>query len=78
MGIKARLKGSHVLCLYPITTSPRLLPAFGWLETLHDQTDDLLDCSGSGRICLSQVVIELFGGGVHERNLANPGPNGKR
>jgi hypothetical protein len=38
---------------------------------------DLFDRVGGGWISLAQVMIKLFGGGVHSRSLANGLSNGK-
>jgi hypothetical protein len=51
--------------------------AFACLKSLNEQSHDLFDRVGGGWISLAQVMIKLFGGGVHGVSLANGLRDGK-
>ncbi len=54
-----------------------VLAAFACLKPLNEQSHDLFDRVGGGWISLAQVMIKLFGGGVHGVSLANGLHDGK-
>jgi len=81
VGIETGAESSHVMSFDPVAACRvwllAVLAAFVCLKPLNEQSHDLFDRVGGGWISLAQIMIKLFGGGVHDVSLANGLRDGK-
>ncbi len=79
--IETRAESSHVMSFDAISAAcgwrMAVLSAVTCLKPLNEQPHNLFDRVGGGWISLAQVMIKLFGGGVHGVSLANGLRDGK-
>ena len=75
VGIETGAESSHVIGFDAVSAARgwrmTVLSAVACLKPLNEQPQDLFDRVGGGWISLAQVMIKLFGGGVHGLSLAN-------